>query len=169
MDEICLRIATTDDAERIAEIMREVYERLEDKSLFICDDLDFVRAHIKEQGRAVVACHAGGRIIGSLILRYPSEAEDNLGRDIGLNDRLGEIVHVESTVVLPAYRGRGLQYRMLTIAEALIDQSRYSYLLCTVSPDNPASCKTFEKAGFEYIATKEKYGGFTRRIYQKKL
>jgi len=165
-----LRQARDEDAEAIYRIMKQVHRELADKSLFVCDDLAFVKAHISESGFGVVACDDSGQIVGSFLFRYPGEAADNLGRDIGLPEQeLCRVVHMESAVVLPQYRGRHLQSQMLQYGEQLIDKSRYIYFMTTVSPDNPASYLTFERAGYRIAATKEKYGGYLRRIYCKRL
>ena len=78
-------------------------------------------------------------------------------------------MHVESAVVASEYRGYALQGRMLQEAEHLIDRAKYSYLMATVSPENPASYKTLEKLGYELVLTKEKYGGLMRRLYIKNM
>ena len=80
---------------------------------------------------------------------------------------LDKVVHMESVAVLPEYRGYHLQEKMLRYAEECIDKKQYSYLLATVSPDNPASYHSFEKCGYALVMTKEKYGGLLRRIYEK--
>lgn len=166
-EHITLREALPADAAEISDIMQKVYGQLENKTLFVCDDAQVVEELIATAG-GVVACGADGRIAGSFLLRFPGEAEDNLGRDIGLpEEALCRVAHMESAVVLPRYRGRGLQKRMLDELEKRIDTDVYTYFLATVSPDNPASCKTFERAGYRHVMTKEKYGGLQRRIYLK--
>lgn len=167
--EFIFRVAEAKDTQKIHNLMVEVYEQLENKSLYVCDDLAFVKRHISHEGFTVVACTKEDKIVGSLILRIP-DAEDNLGKDIGFSEEeCQRVIHVESAVVAPLYRGNALQRRMLQIAETMIDRVKYSYLMATVSPENPASYKTLEKAGYELIVTKEKYGGLMRRIYRKKL
>lgn len=117
----------------------------------------FVEDFIKESG-----------IVASFIFRYPDNSADNIGRDIGLpEEELSSVVHMESVVVLPEYRGKHLQEKMLTYAEGLIDTQVHNCFLATVSPENPASYKSFEKCGYELVTTKEKYGGLMRRIYRK--
>ena len=125
-----LRSAADSDAEQIHALMRHVYGRLEDKSLYVCDDLAFVKAHIHRRGFAVMAC-----------------------------TREGE----------PAYRGNGLQCQMIRYAEESIDADRFRYFMATVSPDNPASCRSLEKLGYAPLKTVEKYGGLARRVYCKKV
>ena len=164
-----IRIAEEKDAQKIHNLMVEVYEQLENKSLYVCDDLAFVKRHISHEGFTVVACTKEDKIVGSLILRIPDE-EDNLGKDIGFSEeKCQSVIHVESAVVAPLYRGNALQRRMLQIAEVMIDRVKYSYLMATVSPENPASYKTLESLSYELIVTKEKYDGLMRRIYRKVL
>lgn len=165
---IILRRAYPSEAEIIADLMTEVHERLTDKSLFVCDNLDFIREHIQNSGMAVAA-FSEDRMIGCMLVRFPGGEEDNLGLDVGLTDELDRVAHMESSAVLPEYRGRGLQYRMIMFAESLIDKDRYDVFMSTVSPYNAASCRSFEKAGYSAVLTKEKYGGYLRRIYMKRL
>ncbi len=43
-----LRRATLQDAQKIYNVMQTVAYNMEDKSLFVCDDLDFVKSHIND-------------------------------------------------------------------------------------------------------------------------
>ncbi len=169
-NDIMYRQATSDDAEEIHSLMLQVYNNLGDKSIYVCDDLDYVRSCLSGGGFGVVACNKEKKIVGSFIMRYPGDSADNLGRDIGLpEEELCKVVHMESAVVLPEYRGNGIQQKMLCYAEELIDKGRYRYFMSTVSPDNPASFRSLEKNGYRHILTKEKYGGLMRRIYMKDI
>ena len=169
-NDILFCLATPEDAQRIHKNMQRVYDLLEDKSLYVCDDLEYVQNQINGGGFAVAAKNRAGEIVGSFVFRYPGEQTDNLGREIGLQeDDLQRVVHMESAVVLPEYRGRDLQLKMLKYAEEIIDKTYYHYFLATVSPNNPASYRSFEKNGYQLITTKEKYNGLIRRIYCKKV
>lgn len=166
--EFLLRRAKKEEAETIYQGILEVYEQLENKDVFVYDDLDWVKAHMEEQGFAVVACDSAGKIAASLIVRYPGEAEDNLGRDIGLESaELFRVVHMETAVVLPEYRGHHLERKLIQYAEELLDTRKYRHLLATVSPVNPASYKSVEACGYRVMVTKEKYVGLMRRVYYK--
>lgn len=165
-----LRRATIHDAEEIHSIMSLVYDNLENKDLYVCDDLNYVRSTLSTNGFGVVACDNSGKIIASFIFRYPGSSEDNLGNDIGLcASKLSKVVHMETAVVLPEHRGNGLQGKMLSYAESLINTSEYKYFMATVSPDNPASYRSFENNGYKLIKTKPKYGGLMRHIYLKEV
>ncbi len=166
---IQFRKAQAEDAPEIFRVMKDVHRELEDKSLYVCDDFEFVKEHIEDHGFTLVAFNEAEEIVGFLIVRYPMLMEDNLGRDLELpGEELTKVVHMESVAVLPDYRGQGLLLQMLQEAEALIDANDYTYYLTTVSPGNPASYKSFEKNGYRPVLEKKKYGGHIRKIYYKK-
>lgn len=164
------RQAFADDAEAMHRVMTAAAGSLHDKTLYVCDDLDYVKHYIQTDGFGIVACDEEQVIVGILLCRFPGRADNNLGRDIQLEEsELDQVVHVESAAVLPECSGNHLMERMMICAQGLIDKGKYKYLLATVSPDNPASFMTLEKCGFRAVMTKEKYGGLLRRIYQKEL
>jgi ribosomal protein S18 acetylase RimI-like enzyme len=167
-EDLYFTVAAAGDAEKIHNVMETVYDALDDKSLYVCDSLEYVKAHIENEGFIITAREPEGHIVAGLIVRYPKAAEDNLGADIGLTPQeRDKVVHMESAFVLPDYRGVHLQLKMLEYAEKLVDKKEFKYFLATVSPDNAASCVSFERAGYRLVTTKEKYGGLMRRIYLK--
>lgn len=164
------RTVKKEEAGVVRRVMQEVYEQLEDKSLFVPSSTEEILAHIKAEGFTVGAYDLQGRMAGHFIVRYPMYAPDNLGRDLGLpENELCKVAHMESAVVLPEYRGHHLQIQMLKYAESIIDQKKFRYLMSTVSPDNPASYRSLEANGYKLMMTRKKYGGLLRRIYCKKV
>lgn len=155
------------DATNIHNLMKAVYEKLEDKTLFFCDDLDYVQRHIEKEGFAIKV-EQDGKLVASLIVRFPGDAEDNLGKDVDIKE-LKKVAHIESVVVDEKYRGNGLQDRMIKFGEEVIFQRGYTYLMATVSPDNKHSLDNFKRNGYEVVKIKEKYGGMMRAILLKKL
>ena len=104
------------------------------------------------------------------MLVFPGLSEENLGRDINLSETdLLKVAHMDSVAVLPQYRGHGLQNKLMQAAEAEARQRGYRYLMCTVHPDNHYSKNNVLKQGYHVIATKEKYGGYTRNILLKEI
>ncbi len=169
-EDMVLRVVRKDEAETVYQVMQEVYERLENKALFANSDMDYIRAHIETEGFLVGAYDAFGKMAGNFMVRYPMEASDNLGRDIGLKpEELCRVAHMESAVVLPEDRGNHLQIKLLQYAEQVIDKERFWYFMATVSPDNPASYRSFEQNDYQLMMTKQKYGGLIRRVYGKKV
>ena len=85
------------------------------------------------------------------------------------DETLFQVVHMDSASVLPHHRGHGLEGKMISLAESLIDTSLYSYAFATVAPQNHASLKTLEKQGYKIMVTKEKYGELLRHVMMKEL
>ena len=167
--EILLQKALNNDLHNIYSLIKQVYDDLEDKSLFVCDGMDFIKQQLTETGFGIVT-KSNNNIVGCLIIRFPYPEADNLGIDIGLSDdELSKVAHIESVVVDKNFRGRGLQSKMIKYAEQLIDSNSYKHLLATVSPYNYPSLKSFYYNNYKEILTKEKYGGLTRIILYKNI
>ncbi len=169
MNEMIYRIAEIKDAMEIHSLMEQVYEQLDDQTLYVCDGLSFVQEHLSEKGFGLVVTFEE-QLVGGLIVRFPQMEKDNLGLDIGLPEsELCHVAHMESVVVHPDFRGRGIQSKLLQKAEEVLKKDQYQYLMATVAPKNAASIRSFENNGYQCVKTKEKYGGFLRRIYLKKF
>lgn len=165
---IRLLLAEPEDSKEIYDVMMAGYESHEDKTLFVPDEYENIVKYLRSDGFFIKAVNESGRIVGFFMVKYPGTDEDNLGRDIGLSEKEQmKVAHMESVAILPEARGLGLQTKMMLEAERHID-GEYKYLMATVSPYNPASYISTEKAGYENVLTKEKYGGKLRRIYLKK-
>ena len=169
-NDIVYKLAQKDDAKIIYEIMNETYQNLENKNTFVCDTLNEIEEWLEKKGFGIIAYNNQKKIIGFLIVSYPGHSKKNLGYDIGLPKKeLEKVAHMESTVVIPKYRGKGILQKLIQYAEKTIDRNNYKYFLATVSPDNPASFISLEKNGYQHIITKTKYNNLTRRIYLKKI
>ena len=166
-----IRPATLYDAYTIWQIMDTCAQAMEHKEHFICDDLDYVKDILSGQGFAIVACDIDEKIVGNLLVKYPGLDEENLGYDVFPEDTdaLAKVLHMDSASVLPEHRGYGLESRMITYAESLINTSKYHYSFATVAPENLASLKSLERNGYQVMVTKEKYGGLMRCVMMKTL
>ena len=170
MDQYTLRIANPQDAIEIWQIMDICKKQLENQNYFICDNQYYVTDVLTTSGFGVVACDFNGKIVGNLLVKYPGMEEENLGYDLSFDfSQLSEVAHMDSCCVLPQARGNHLEARMIRYAENLIDPTRYSILLATVSPQNIPSMKTLPKLGYEVMLTKEKYEGVLRNIMMKRI
>ena len=154
------------DARRIHSLMVQVHSQMENPSMYVCDDLEFVRRHMEDEGFILIAAGEQDELLGSLIVRFPKSAEDNLGEELLLSEKMrNQVAHMESAVVAKSARGQGIFVKLMRQAELIAKQKGYTIFMGTVSPDNPASYLSFEKMGYELLKTKEKYGGYLRRIY----
>ena len=90
------------------------------------------------------------------------------------NTRMGDqelslVAHMDSVAILPEYRGYKLQYRLMQTAEGDLREKGFRYLLCTVHPDNRYSRDNIVSQGYKSVAVKEKYGGYMREIFLKRI
>ncbi len=165
--DIKIRVANANDIDKIYNLMKSVYDELEDKSIYVHGDLNYVAKRVNNLGSAVVAEY-NGEVVGSLIYNYPANKKENYGVDINLpEDELDLVVTMENAAVSLEYRGNNLEYRMLDFVENMIDREKYKYFLATVSPINEASKKTLERLGYKIEKKVNKYGGLERYIYCK--
>ena len=160
-----------EEAETLARLMHGVWEGMENRDLFAVEDLDadWVRARLSENGSFGVAARApGGEAAGMLLVCCYGEDAENLGNDLGYPpERLPEVCNFECAAVLPRHRGHGLERRMFAFAEECLRGTGIRTMSMTVSPDNPASLRSAEKAGFRKVLTREKYGGLLRHVLVK--
>ena len=110
-----------------------------------------------------------GEIAGFFLIHIPGLTEKNLGRSLGLPaEELPAVAHMDSAAVLPAYRGNGLQARLLREAERRLAGGPYSIWMSTVHPDNRYSLANMLAQGYQVAATMKKYGGLDRHILIKR-
>lgn len=157
-------------ADLFYKLVRSVWEGVEDKNTFSVQTMgpDWYERHMRAPGFGVLARDEKGNAAGILIVVEPDEEEHNLGYDIRLpEEELPRVIHMDTSAVLPEHRGHRLEQRMLLFAEECLKGTPYTHMLCTISPDNPASLKSAERIGYRAVATKVKYGGMIRRILRK--
>ena len=191
-------IAGYEDAADFHDVMQAAYESLDNKELYICDDYDYVRAILQDKNAGFgLMCYKdkldeamseydGKVCVGVLLVTFPGEAVDNLARDVFcavkenegkvsnslfLAEYLFKTAHIESAAVRAEYRGNGIQNRLIEFACDYLSRNcgNIRYVMATVSPENIPSLKSFEKAGFKRMLTKEKYGGKLRHILMREI
>ena len=109
-----IQLATLADVETLDHIMQFTTQNLPNRDWFFDDDIDFIRRHINSDSGYTLKYMVDGEIAGFLIIRYPGSDEDNLGCYLDLpDDQLAYVAHMESTCVLPQYRGRRI-FQQLT-------------------------------------------------------
>ena len=165
-----LSVASPEDAAELYSLMRGVYDALPDKSIFAVGDLgeEWLRERLTPPCFCVAARTSEGGLAGMLLV-CSGDTEESLGRDIGLTGKaLSSVWEMDMAAVDPKHRGHRLERRMLIFAEARLPRDA-RLLICTASPDNPASLRSILSVGYRIAATKEKYGGFLRHILVKEL
>lgn len=177
----------------LAALMAETVAGIRDSELFVADDREVLARHIHHEGRILMAVDEKSRLVlpsadnfqtrsggpcntpaswlaAFLVVRFPGNAEDNLGVYAGLyGAQLDRVAHMESVAVRDTFRGYGLQKALVARGEDMARQLGYAYSMCTVSPKNPWSLANMESAGYDVVATVPKYGGRMRHILFKRL
>lgn len=162
-----IRQASLNDIDGIMEIMEEARCNTEHPEWFVADDAEFVKAHLEDKGFVIVAETPDGRIAGFFLVKEP-ELEENLGTYLGFTkDQLARVAVMDSAAVGSRFRGHGLQGKMLEAAEAVLDKERFSYLMCTIHPDNRYSLHNMCSHGYEVKMKTKCYGGLERYILLK--
>lgn len=166
----CILHAEEKDIIELEQIMAICQAAIQNKDWYVVDDRAFIERHISEEGY-ILKYMQEEQIAGFLLVRHPKLAEDNLGRYLPewTDEMLYQVAHMESAAVLPEYRGRKIQKKLLLCAEELEREQGTAYLMATVHPDNVYSSGNLEALGYECLQETEKYGGLRRRILCKKL
>lgn len=172
-DESAFRIERADvrDYRVFADIIQSVWNGLDKKEWFVADNAEYTYEMLQSgRGLGYKAVDADtGMTAGVFMAAIPGDSQENLGRDAGLSDEeLLLVAHMDSIAILPKYRGHNLQYRLMQTAEGDLREKGFTYLMCTVHPDNCYSRNNIVKQGYESVTVKEKYGGYVREIFLKR-
>lgn len=162
-----IRRAVSSDVNGIMELMEEARCNTEHPDWFFADNEEFVRRHLDTAGFVIVAEAEDGNIAGFFLVKEP-EPDENLGTYLDFDkEKLARVAVMDSAVVGSAWRGNGLQGKMLEKAEEFIDKEKFIYLMCTIHPENKYSLHNMQKHGYEVKKTTECYGGLIRHILLK--
>ncbi|ULL20100.1 GNAT family N-acetyltransferase [Paenibacillus sp. H1-7] len=158
-----------DDVAAVHELMTDVVSRLPSSSLFATDDVAYLHG-LLNRGGEIYGAFDNGRLVAYTVLAIPGTAAGNLGREFGVPDsELDRVGVLDATIVHESVRGRGLQRFFHELRE---QRARTRGLVClysTVHPDNHASRRNLEAAGFVLQFTRPMYGGHPRHCYAKRL
>lgn len=164
-----IRKATQEDLSSILIVMTRVSQLMKHPDHFVADDEEFISRHISAEGSIALAC-SKNEVVGFQILRYPGTADDNLARLLP-DEAIGPglVVHMESSAVLPAYRGQRLQGELVTVCEEWAVSAGYQWSLCTVHPANTASLRNLERLSYRPLRRLTMYGDLDRLILGKRI
>lgn len=164
--------AEVSDAQVMGDLIRQVYEEMEQKEWYVTDDAAYIERMLSGgRGIGYLAREAKSReLAGIFLVTIPGDEPWNLGNDIGFSgEQKKAAAHMESAAVLKKYQGNHLQYRLMQAAEQDLRDGGFKYLLCTIHPENRFSKGNVLRQGYRVAATKEKYGGYLRDILVKEL
>lgn len=133
---------------------RAVFEPLTEEELLESVKLD-----------TVAGLFDGEKLAAFCMLIHNRDTDRSLAEDAALARE--EVLTFDGVLVLPAYRGYGMQRFFLHFAEEKAHQLGALHVLATVAPTNPHSRRNFEKTGFFVVKEYKKYGGYPRLLVRK--
>lgn len=158
MVEFTIELISSDRLDEVMDLQYKVYEGLNNKSILFMDSYKDMLEDMKRGAKIIGVLNSDNELISYRYIGFPGNSSYNLGNDINLNkDELDKVVHLETTVVDPVYRGNKLQYATLQVATDLTKKEGYHHQICTVSPQNFYSLYNIMKSGLKIKALKKKY------------
>lgn len=170
-----MRLVNENELNDVMRLQQSVYDALPNKEVLYKDSKLGMYDDIKSGALIIGVFNSKDQLISYRYISFPKKAHHNLGFDIALPEtELDYVVHLETTVVNPDYRGNRLQSLTLAKAIELIEPLGMKHLLCTVSPYNLFSLYNIMSAGLNIKSLKRKYGdksdpGIWRFILHKDL
>ena len=144
--EITIRKGFTDEVEAFLAFTHEVQDAMPDTAWFALDPDEELRELTADGSMEFWMAESEGRLAAVFSIIRPGLRDFNLGYEIGLSEEeLLRVIHMDTAAVHPDYRGRGLQKRMMALAE---ENLRGRILLCTIHPDNRFSLGNALKLGY---------------------
>jgi GNAT superfamily N-acetyltransferase len=154
-----MRLISERELEEVVALQGLVYSKLPNKQVLYLDSYDEMLADMKLGAKIIGVFNHKQDLIAYRYVGFPGYDAKNLGYDIKLPQKeLNKVVHLETTVVHPDYRGNGLQSLTLQEMIPVVKEMGYKHMLCTVSPQNYFSLFNIMKNGLKIKALKKKYG-----------
>jgi GNAT superfamily N-acetyltransferase len=159
LEEYKMKLIDKNRLREVVELQHYVYENLPNKEVLYIDSYEDMLGDLENGAKIIGVLNSKDRLIAYRYISFPREEKRNLGYDINLPEEdLKKVVHLETTVVDPLYRGNGLQLVTLEKAKEIAKQEGYKHFMCTVSPYNFYSLYNVMRGGLKIKALKKKYG-----------
>lgn len=147
--ELTFRKGTAADTENIIRFLKNIKAEMTHPEWFYLDPPDLVREMMKDGIMTVWLAEEENQIAAIFDILYPGLRDDNYGYDLGLPEaELLQVVHMDTAAVHPDYRGRGLQAKLLHMAEQELSGRGKKILLSTVHPENRFSLNNMLGQGY---------------------
>lgn len=164
-----MRRLESGDLTAMIALMQDVVSRLPVRSWFATDSVDSLQQML-DAGAEMFGAFEGDVLRAYTVLALPKEGEAHLGRICGVPEQEWDHVRVlDASVVHESVRGRGLQRYFLALREQRAAAQGVLHVAATVHPDNLASRRNLEAAGFVHACTREMYGDYLRCCYVKRI
>ncbi|MDH8678509.1 hypothetical protein QE109_10150 [Fusibacter bizertensis] len=153
-----MRLVEAKEINAIMNLQHKVYEGLPNKQVLYKDTRQEMLEDLSNGAMVIGVYNSQEQLISYRYISFPGHSLKNLGNDIHLdNSELDRVVHLETTLVSPDYRGNKLQAITLSKAIELIKPLEMKHLICTVSPYNLFSLYNIMSAGLNIKSLKRKY------------
>lgn len=160
------------DIHSYIKLIRTIWQDMPEKTWFTMDDEDVITERLLNHTAWIYTAKetVTDSLAGIFMVTFPALSEENLGRDLGFPDTdLLRTAHMDTAVILPAYRGHHLQQKLMEAAERDLTQAEFKHLLCTIHPDNCFSLQNAAAQGYRIARSTTKYNNLPRYILHKAL
>ena len=153
-----MRFISIEELSGVVALENYVFDNLPNKNVLFKDSFDEMHEDMAAGAKILGVFNEAGDLIAYRYISFPGISRKNLAYDISLpKSQMDKVVHLETTVVHPDYRGNALQSITLQHAASMVGNMGYRHLLCTVSPQNLFSLYNIMKNGLKIKALRKKY------------
>ena len=167
--EFQIRKGTLEDMDAFLKLLYDAKEATADPEWFFLDPEEEIRGYMADGVMELWVAMDGDRMAAGFDLLHLGLDTTNYGYDLDFSEEeLLRAVQMDTAAVHPAYRGHGLQRKLMEAAEEEIRKEPNRILLCTVHPDNVYSLNNVQKLGYAIEKKVEKYAS-VRYVLRKDL
>ncbi|MEY4482080.1 MAG: hypothetical protein RIQ84_1242 [Pseudomonadota bacterium] len=162
-----IRLLSASHLDDVMFVQDRTFQALQDKSIYYPSSRCTFEDSLSGKG-LVIGCFVEDALIGFRSIWLPSDSEENLGIDIGIEkkEHLTKVAHLERACVSYEFTGNRLQIRMTNHAIELAKQhGHFRYLCSTVAPTNYASMQDKFSADMVIVSLLRKYENYYRYIF----
>lgn len=153
------------DLESIVGLNESIYQCLPDKTVLRHNSREMLASCLCEPN-ITLGIWDGAELIAVGVFYVPQSPEEDHAMDLDLQGDY-KVGNQKLFLVREAYRGLGLQRRLIREIEKMALDRGYDLLCATCAPGNTYSIANFEREGYVYAKTERKYGGLARKLYFK--
>ena len=160
------RQCTQEDVDAIVALQDAVYDALPDDTIFVKTNRD---EFIESIDLDYCFCFMDGDVMAAFTLMVSGRmGYRNYGEYLDYDEeRMLKTVCMDTSFVLPEYRGFGLQDYFFRYREKVAKEAGATEALTTIAPHNEYSLKNAYKSGYEEVRRMSIYGGIDRIILRK--
>ncbi|MBF5005610.1 GNAT family N-acetyltransferase [Diaphorobacter caeni] len=163
---VATRVLTMEDQPQWSALRDEVLSDLPDPDVYVREDDEsaFFEAHVGPRGQTI-GVFQGEHLIAYSMIGFPQSGEaGHLGAVVGLApELLDKVAHISSCMVLPQWRGNGLQRTLLAVRLAMSQAHGRPNCLAMVSLRNHRSRHNLMRLGM-HIGWTGDIGGLQRHV-----